>query len=174
MDSLLLDRQAPTAPQVIKAISLWEPWASLVARGVRRHDTRTWATEYRGPLAIHAAKTLSLAGAPARLCASALGYDWWDTRPLGCVVAVAVLKDCKPAHKLDLDTLTRADREGADFGWGRFAFEFTDVRPLRQPIPLAGRQALFNWTAPADLESLLGAPRDHLAACHQIGWGRGS
>ena len=156
--------------QTFKALSIWEPFASLVARGVRTLDTRTWATEYRGPIAIHAAKTLCLVGAPARLCASALGFDWWDTRSLGHVVAVAVLEDCIPAHKIKTETLTRADRECADFGWGRFAWRFGQVRHLIRPIPQPGRQGLFNWTFEGDLEQRLGPICDHRRICHEIGW----
>jgi activating signal cointegrator 1 len=39
----------------MKALSLWQPWASLVALGVKTIETRSWSTSYRGPLAIHAA-----------------------------------------------------------------------------------------------------------------------
>lgn len=42
--------------RVVKAISLWQPWASLIALGPKTIETRSWATDYRGPLAIHAAK----------------------------------------------------------------------------------------------------------------------
>ncbi len=38
----------------MKALSLWQPWASLIALGVKTIETRSWATNYRGPLAIHA------------------------------------------------------------------------------------------------------------------------
>jgi activating signal cointegrator 1 len=40
----------------MKALTLWQPWASLVAFGVKTIETRSWSTKYRGPLAIHAAK----------------------------------------------------------------------------------------------------------------------
>lgn len=40
----------------MKALTLWQPWASLVALGVKTIETRSWSTSYRGPLAIHAAK----------------------------------------------------------------------------------------------------------------------
>ena len=40
----------------MKALTLWQPWASLVALGVKTIETRSWSTTYRGPLAIHAAK----------------------------------------------------------------------------------------------------------------------
>jgi hypothetical protein len=40
----------------VKALTLWQPWASLVALGVKSIETRSWSTSYRGPLAIHASK----------------------------------------------------------------------------------------------------------------------
>jgi hypothetical protein len=39
-----------------RALSLWQPWASLVALGHKRIETRSWSTRYRGPLVIHASK----------------------------------------------------------------------------------------------------------------------
>jgi hypothetical protein len=38
----------------IPVLTLWQPWASLVALGVKSIETRSWSTQYRGPLAIHA------------------------------------------------------------------------------------------------------------------------
>lgn len=40
----------------MKLISLWEPWATLMALCFKRVETRDWITAYRGPLAIHASK----------------------------------------------------------------------------------------------------------------------
>lgn len=39
----------------MKALTLWQPWASLMALGVKWIETRSWSTSYRGWLAIHAA-----------------------------------------------------------------------------------------------------------------------
>ncbi len=41
----------------MKALTVWQPWATLVAIGAKRIETRSWSTSYRGPLAIHAAAT---------------------------------------------------------------------------------------------------------------------
>lgn len=38
------------------ALTMWEPWASLVAYGVKQLETRDWSTRHRGPVAIHASK----------------------------------------------------------------------------------------------------------------------
>lgn len=40
----------------MKAITIWQPWASLLAIGAKQYETRGWKTEHRGPIAIHAAK----------------------------------------------------------------------------------------------------------------------
>ncbi len=39
----------------MKALTIWQPWASLIACGVKKYETRSWPTKYRGPIAIHSA-----------------------------------------------------------------------------------------------------------------------
>ncbi|WP_180267711.1 hypothetical protein [Nostoc linckia] len=34
----------------IKALSLWQPWATLIGMEVKRYETRSWGTNYRGRL----------------------------------------------------------------------------------------------------------------------------
>lgn len=46
----------------MKVLTLTQPWATLVAIGAKQIETRSWATSYRGPLAIHAAKGLGPVG----------------------------------------------------------------------------------------------------------------
>lgn len=56
----------------MKAITIWQPWASLLAHGMKQYETRSWATKYRGPIAIHAAKR------PVRQTIDALVADRGD------------------------------------------------------------------------------------------------
>lgn len=153
----------------IKALSLWQPWASLVAAGVKRHETRHWSTSYRGPVAIHAAKTIDTAGAPDLLCQHVFGEFWPKTIPTGVIVAIADLTDCEPSERV-ADHLTPADRAAGNFTRGRFAWRFDNVRQLTTPIPLLGRQGLFNWTQDEAVDHLLGPRLDHGAACRHYGW----
>lgn len=153
----------------IKALSIWEPWASLIAAGVKRHETRHWETSYRGPIAIQAAKTLDLAGAPDQLCQDVLGQFWPKGRPRGMVVAVGYLTDCIPTDQV-LQELTAADREAGNYASGRFAWRIDRIRPLTSPVALTGRQGLFNWTRPDGLDANLGAILDHDRVCAQAGW----
>lgn len=152
----------------MKAVSLWQPWASLCAVGVKRHETRSWSTPYRGLIAIHAAKTIDRVGAPAGLCARAFGAGWWSDLPAGAVVAVAYLADVLPTHKVRAG-LTEPDAAAGNFDAGRFAWRLDSVRPLIDPIPAIGRQGLFNWTPPVDLEANLGAVVDHFDRVVRLG-----
>lgn len=56
----------------MKALTLTQPWATLVITGRKRFETRGWRTGYRGQIAIHAAK-----GMPgwAKEAASEFGFD---------------------------------------------------------------------------------------------------
>lgn len=153
----------------IKALSLWQPWASLIAAGVKRHETRHWSTAYRGPLAIHASKTLDLAGAPEELCIALWGPSWSRQLPLGAMVAIGELKRCGPAMDA-APRLTRADRESGNYAPGRFAWAIDGVRPLAEPISTLGRQGLFNWVPPPDLETRLRHVLNHAECSRQIGW----
>lgn len=46
----------------MKAITLTQPWATLIALEQKHIETRNWQTSYRGPLAIHAGKSLGPVG----------------------------------------------------------------------------------------------------------------
>jgi hypothetical protein len=163
----MLDLYVPTT--TMKAISLRQPWASLVAYGLKQHETRHWPTDYRGPIAIHAAKRLDLAGAPDRLCQSAFGFAWMDGLPLGAIVAIAHLTAVARSQDV-IAELTRADQAAGNFGPARYAWRLEDVRALKAPVPCIGRQGLFNWSPPADLGGCLSPVRDHRKICHQSGW----
>jgi hypothetical protein len=151
----------------MKAISLWQPWASLIACGAKIHETRGWATSYRGALLIHAAKrrmdreTMELfhtgpfqrALSPKKHTILALPSDL----PYGAALCVVNLADCVPTER-HIAAASRAgfnigrvmwDVNFGDFTPGRFAWRLENLRVLPEPIPMVGRQGLFN--VPADV-----------------------
>lgn len=120
----------------MKAISLWQPWASAIAMGLKRIETRNWATRHRGPLAIHAAKRWDTKQ-----------QDFADTMgmpelPFGKVVAIVNLLGV-----FDLDILgmmvSENERIWGDYSPGRFGWFFTDIRRIK-PFEFRGGQGLFN------------------------------
>lgn len=52
----------------MRCLTLWQPWASLIAVGAKRFETRSWGTDWRGSLAIHA--SLKWSREQADLCAT--------------------------------------------------------------------------------------------------------
>jgi hypothetical protein len=136
---------------------------------VKPDETRHWSTTHRGMVAIHASKTVDTAGAPDALCIAALGVGWHDKVPIGAIVGVGELFACSEASRM-VAGLTQANLAAGNFTPGRFAWRFRNVRPLRTPIKALGRQGLWNWEPPADLESRLGPVVNHAAMARYIGW----
>lgn len=145
------------------AITLWQPWASAVALGLKRSETRGWETSYRGLLLIHAAKRWtskerlfhrkSSLGISIMLDADnpdAIAYAC--TPPLGCIVAVADLVECWPTTRPPSVTpnpipgLTDIERLFGDFAPGRFAWQLENVTRLAEPVRCEGKQGL--WYPP--------------------------
>lgn len=164
---------AGAVPLSLPVLSLWEPWASLIAAGFKLHETRHWPTKVRGRVAIHATQKVERDVEPEldALCVFALGADWRRTRPAGCVLAVADLTGCYRADHLAegrpplLAAVRECDILSGNYADGRFGFRLETVRPLRDPLPLKSRQTPFwMWRAPDDLERRLGAAVDQAAA----------
>jgi hypothetical protein len=136
----------------IKCISLHDPWASAIALGLKPVETRSWSTKYRGTLGIHAAKkwTHEQRWFNADLCVRFPKYSkLMATRlfPLGHVIALVDLYDCKPTDKYcGTDPLTLAL---GDFTPGRYAWLLKNIRRLPHPVPAIGRQGFF--TVPIDM-----------------------
>jgi len=141
----------------MKFLTLHQPWASLVAIGAKRIETRSWPTSYRGRLGICAA-----AAFPQRartLCwqpdfAAALihgGYGDIRQLPLGKVLAVVDLVHCVPVSAVMLLTIGD-DQPFGDFTFGQYAWMLENVGRLRRPIPCKGTHRL--WSEP-DLARLV-------------------
>lgn len=144
----------------IKALTVWQPWASLIAHGVKVFETRSWATKWRGPLAIHAAgrwgrdidMLVQRPPYPALLAGLELRAE---TLPLGCVVCVVDLIDVIPARDV-LVRISDGERRLGDFRPGRFAWELGNVRLLKEPVYAKGTQGLWWWDVPDGLGKRLG------------------
>ena len=147
----------------MKAISLWQPFASFMAMHLKWNETRSRLTHYRGELAICSAKRGYLPGEFGQ------DVDWFVSRagdiwlaenklkprneqalffPRGYVVAVVDLVDCKPTSDIEVGDL---ERMLGDYSPGRFAWITRDCRPLKNPVPVVGHQGFFNL--PPDVEA---------------------
>jgi ASCH domain len=130
------------AGRKIKAISLHQPWASLVACGHKHYETRSWPTKYRGPIAIHAAKKIELDSRLLKLLRIPEGEV-----PRGAVVAIADLTDCIQMDAIFVAAQSDTERMCGDWSIGRWAWELENIRAI-EPITQRGYQGLWEWEMP--------------------------
>lgn len=148
----------------MKALTLTQPWATLVAIGAKRVETRGWSTSYRGPLAIHAAK-----GFPTwareffdqppffSLVLRQAGYKSWKDLPRGVVLCTTELIAVLPTVYTVAQALARprpfelTDQERAFGNYlpGRYAFYLGPVTRLATPVPARGALSLWDWDGAA-------------------------
>lgn len=127
----------------MKALSLTQPWASAVALGIKHWETRSWPTSYRGEVCIHASKKFP---AGAKDFAEEMGMRLGDL-PLGCIVCVADLTECRQTATLS-PTLSEVEWKWGDYSPERYAFRLENIRSL--PEPIRARGALGFWAVEWD------------------------
>lgn len=105
----------------MKAISIKEPWATLILEGKKTIETRTRNTHYRGKILLHASKNPK-------------------SRISGMIFAIADLVDCRP--------MTEADEKYACCKVYPRAHSWIlrNVIPIKL-VPLKGQLGLFNVNA---------------------------
>ena len=139
----------------MKTLSLWQPFAQAISLGIKKHETRGWKTDYRGPLAIHAAKKIfSYKDYPIpyyqEVCLrlKRAGFPFYAL-DYGKVLCVVDLVDCVPTAKLR-GRIGRYEfwgdfRDKGDDGKDRYAFKLENVRviPAHKRPAVTGRQKWF-------------------------------
>jgi hypothetical protein len=118
----------------MKAISLYQPWASAIAVGAKEHETRCWGTKYRGPLAIQASKRRwkEFRHTFEDLLEDPVIYEHfenhldlsYDHLPFGAVLCVCELVECVPVEQAKPKD---HDRALGDYSPGRFAWRLKNV-----------------------------------------------
>ena len=149
------------------AITLHQPWATLIALGVKTVETRSWPAPERllgQVIAIHAGRRV--VRRPGHRIEGKLrdrvGRDWSRAIPSGAVVATATLAgmaqvkyvDPMTGHAVHDDSTevgcavgrgrTSVDPWG-DFSPGRWLWFLDDVAALPDPAPAVGRQGFWHW-----------------------------
>jgi activating signal cointegrator 1 len=131
----------------MKAISLWQPWASLWCSGIKIHETRHRPTSHRGWLVVHAAKRRidDLDGDRlGDICNSVFGHHYGQDLPRGAIVGRVYLIACKPTYVFPADFAGTEDYECGDFSDGRFAWQADKFEAFTSPIPYRGQQGMFD------------------------------
>ena len=134
----------------MKALTVSQPFASMIADGEKRVENRIWSTNYRGPLAIHAG-TGSQYLAPRQL----------GLYPMGCVVATCELIACVERIVVRrFQETPHAIPDFRDLAWteedvtgllddkhteGPWLWVLANVRKLSEPVSATGKRGLWEW-----------------------------
>lgn len=129
----------------MKVITIKQPFATLIAEGIKEYEFRVWKTKYRGEIWIHAGKGVD---SKAMKKYAHLGLEY----PSGCILARCLLTDCIP-----VDTTFRQQLQEKNsvvyasiikhLEWQGYAFHLEKVTKVPL-IPVAGKLSIWNYDGP--------------------------
>lgn len=123
----------------MKAITIQQPWATLIAKGYKEYEFRTWKTKYRGDILIHAGKKVNK---KALEQFKYLNLEY----PLGKIIAQAKLVDCIYIDQELAQKLIKKDSnvyKGLD-NWQGYGFKLENVKEIKA-IEVKGKLSLWDY-----------------------------
>ena len=132
---------------LMRAISLWQPWATLMVIGAKEFETRDWGMEARGRTLIHAAKTQEGRADCSYIITAALrqaGYQRWEDLPFGGFVGYVDFVRCERVEKIERAKLKPNELEFGNWSPGRFVWQAANPVAFADFYPYRGQQAFFN------------------------------
>ena len=125
----------------MKVITIKQPWATLIAKGYKKYEFRTWKTKYRGDILIHAGKGIDNK-AMNRFKEYNLDY------PVGKIIAKATLADCLEVNEKFrtevIPTNPLIYRGIRDTEWNGYGFKLENVEEI-DPIEINGKLGLWDY-----------------------------
>ncbi len=137
----------------MQALTIREPWASLIVSTNKKFETRDWKRNYRGLLAIHSGKqSVPVEDYPLGLeeILDDLEITQNDlNNNKQKIIAIATLKEIHLMTDKFINEQSELERLTGFWEPGLYAWELTDIKPITQPIPARGMPGL--WTVPDDI-----------------------
>lgn len=126
-----------------KVLTIREPFATLIAEQIKHIETRSWKTNYRGTIYIHAAKS-KIKKDDSRLekLCSLIGGNL----NYGNIIARATLSDCIYMDEEFIQNIKNNNTEYlcGYYSIGRYAWIIDNVT-LIEPIPCKGQLGIWNY-----------------------------
>ena len=125
----------------MKVITIKQPFASLIAYGLKEYEFRTWKTNYRGEIYIHAGKGIDKS---AMKRYEYLNLDY----PSGCIIAKANITDCIYIDSKMKDILRKKD-DKVYYGIinsknEEYGFKLENIERI-EPITINGQLGIWNY-----------------------------
>ena len=124
----------------MKALTIKEPWATLIIDGYKKYEFRSWKTNYRGKLLIHA-------GMSEEKDMLKKFKDYNLNCSKGMIIGEALLTDCILVTKEFEDELLKIDKTvyGRESHEMKYAWKLENVIKYDKPIPIKGKLGLWNY-----------------------------
>ena len=126
----------------MKVITVKQPYATLIAEGLKKYEFRTWNTKYRGDILIHAGKTVDKK-------AIERFKDYNFEYPTGCIIAKAKITDVEYVDEEFVNKVGPTNPlvykgiiEKKD--WDGYGFKIENVEKIK-PISIKGQLGLWNY-----------------------------
>ena len=124
----------------MKALTIKQPWAALIVNGYKKYEFRSWKTNYRGKILIHAGMSLEKDMVP-RFKNYNLEYV------MGAIIGEATLEDCilvdeefnKELREIDPVVYGRSNHTET------YAWKLTNIVKYEKPIEIKGKLGLWNY-----------------------------
>ncbi len=130
----------------MKALSIKEPFASLISLNIKHIETRSWKTNYRGEIYIHASLSKYDSKDVERMnkLKSLLPDDYEFKR--GKIICKAYLSDCIYMDDTFIESIKKDEIEYlcGNYSLGRYAWVLKDVKMVDE-IPIKGKLGIWNF-----------------------------
>lgn len=124
----------------MKALTIKQPWASLIIEGYKKYEFRSWKTNYRGKILIHSGLSLEK-DMIERFKEYNLNYN------LGYIIGEAEIVDCILIDKEFYESLRKTNplvygrsNHVETYGW-----KLENIKKYDKPISCKGKLGLWNY-----------------------------
>lgn len=124
----------------MKAITIKQPWASLIIDGYKKYEFRSWKTNYRGKILIHAGMNLEK-DMVVRFKNYNLNYI------CGAIIGEAEIVDCILVDENFNEKLKSIDPivYGKSNHTESYAWKLDNIKKYDEPIYIKGKLGLWNY-----------------------------
>jgi hypothetical protein len=141
----------------MKVLSLLQPWATLLIMGVKKIETRSWCSRYRGELLIHASS-----GKKGSVLVTEPPFkkyiNHFNALPFSAIIGKVILEDIVPVDELQfsdghINSLTLEEKAFGDYTKGRYAWILSEPIAFDAPIFIKGSLGLWEYNRGGRLQN---------------------
>lgn len=124
----------------MKVLTIRQPYVHAILSGLKHYETRSWKTNYRGKLLIHA----GAAKLSPELKKLADEYHFTNLQT-GVILLECDLTDCILITEDFKQQQSKSELDFGDWSVGRYVWKIENIKPINSPIKIKGQLGLWNF-----------------------------